>query len=88
MMVFFFYEISNRKIWEKAAKDEVGLENYFKRHKKSYAWDEPRFKGIAYHVKDAADVSAVKKVSRENHFKSGLLFYARHSIMIPLYVSV
>ena len=63
------YEISNRKIWEKAAKDEVGLENYFKRHKKSYAWDEPRFKGIAYHVKDAADVSAVKKSVKGKPFQ-------------------
>ena len=55
------YEISNREVWEKAAKDEKGLENYFKKHRKNYTWDSPRFKGIAYHVKDKADVKAVKK---------------------------
>ncbi len=54
------YEISNRNIWEKAAKDEVGLAAYFKKNKKKYAWSEPRFKGMAYHVKNAADVEAVK----------------------------
>ena len=54
------YEISNREVWEKGAKDEAGLANYFKKTKKKYTWDSPRFKGIAYHVKDQADVKAVK----------------------------
>ena len=55
------YEISNSTIWEKAAQDDQALENYFKKHKKQYKWDEPRFKGMAYHVKDQADVKAVAK---------------------------
>lgn len=54
------YEISNRTVWEKAANDEAGLKAYFEQHKKDYKWNEPRFKGIAYHVKDAKDVKAVK----------------------------
>ena len=54
------YEISNNLVWDKAAKDEAGLANYFKKHKKNYAWDEPRFKGIAYHVKTQGDVKAVR----------------------------
>ena len=54
------YEISNKLVWDKAAKDEAGLANYFKKNKKKYAWDEPRFKGMAFHVKDAADLQAVK----------------------------
>ena len=53
------YEISNRLVWDKAAKDEAGLAQYFKKHKKNYKWDEPRFKGMAYHVKEQADVKAV-----------------------------
>lgn len=53
------YEISNRMVWDKAAKDEAGLASYFKKNKKKYNWDVPRFKGIAYHVKDQADVKAV-----------------------------
>ena len=54
------YEVSNREVWDKAAKDEVGLATYFSKNKKKYAWNEPRYKGIAYHVKDKADVKAVK----------------------------
>ena len=54
------YEISNSEVWDKAAKDEAGLANYFKKNKKRYTWDAPRFKGMAYHVKDQADVKAVK----------------------------
>ncbi len=54
------YEISNKLVWDKAAKDEAGLEKFFKKNKKKYAWEEPRFKGMAFHVKDAADVQAVK----------------------------
>ena len=53
------YEISNRLVWDKAAKDEAGLEKFFKKHKKKYAWDEPRYKGMAYHVKEQSQVKAV-----------------------------
>lgn len=54
------YEISTREVWDKAAKDEAGQEAYFKAHRKKYNWDEPRFKGMAYHVKNKADVKAVR----------------------------
>ena len=54
------YEISNQHVWDKAAKDEAGLASYFKKNKKKYDWKEPRFKGIAYHVKNDADVQGVK----------------------------
>lgn len=54
------YEISNRTVWERAANDEAGLKAYFARHKKDYKWDEPRFKGMAYHVKEPKDVKAVR----------------------------
>ena len=54
-----FYEISNRTIWEKASTDEESLALYFKKNKKKYQWDAPRFKGMAYHVKTQSDVRAV-----------------------------
>lgn len=54
------YEISNKLVWDKAAKDEAGLAKYFKKNKKKYAWSEPRFKGMAYHTRDIADIKAVK----------------------------
>lgn len=55
------YEISNREVWDKASKDEDGLKAFFKKNKKNYKWDSPRFKGIAYYAKDNKDIAAVKK---------------------------
>ena len=55
------YEISNREVWDKASKDEEGLKAFFKKNKKKYKWDSPRFKGIAYYAKDIKDIAAVKK---------------------------
>jgi peptidyl-prolyl cis-trans isomerase SurA len=63
------YEISNRLIWDKAAKDEEALARYFNKNKKKYKWDEPRFKGMAYHVKDEADVKAVAKCVKKLKFE-------------------
>ena len=54
------YEISSREVWDKATADEAALQRYFETHKKDYVWDQPRYKGIAYHVKDKKDVKAVK----------------------------
>jgi len=62
------YEISNRTVWDKAAKDEAGLAEHFDKNKKKYRWEQPRFKGIAYHVKDAADVQAVKDALKGKPF--------------------
>lgn len=55
------YEISNQLVWDKASKDERGLTAYFAKNKSKYKWEQPRFKGIAYHVKDEADIKAVQK---------------------------
>jgi len=63
------YEISNITIWEKASKDDEALERYFKKHKKKYKWEEPRFKGMAYHVKDEAHVKAVRKCVKKLDFE-------------------
>lgn len=62
------YEISNRLVWDKAAKDEKALETYFGKNKKKYQWEQPRFKGIVYHVRNAADVAAVKKALKGKEF--------------------
>ncbi|MGI6242185.1 MAG: peptidylprolyl isomerase [Prevotella sp.] len=62
------YEISNRTVWEKAQKDEPALEAFFKKNKKKYKWEEPRFKGIAYYTRDKADIKAVKKAVKKLPF--------------------
>ena len=40
------YEVSVQKVWDKAAKDEAGLQRYFENHKGDYTWTEPRVKGV------------------------------------------
>lgn len=62
------YEISNREVWEKASKDDAALADFFSKNKKNYAWDEPRFKGMAYHVKTKGDVKAVKNCVKKLPF--------------------
>lgn len=54
------YEISNRNVWDKAQKDTKGQEAYFKKNRKHYTFDGPRFKGIAYHTQKQSDIEAVK----------------------------
>lgn len=63
------YEISNRNVWDKAAKDAAGLEQYFKKNKKKYKWEQPRFKGISYHAKKQEDVQRVKDVVKNLPFE-------------------
>ena len=63
------YEISNREVWERAEKDETRLRAWFEAHKKDYAWKEPHYKGIAYHVKNKADVKAVKRSIKKVPFE-------------------
>ncbi len=40
------YEIANRNVWDRAAKDTEGLRNYFNRNKSRYTWETPKFKSI------------------------------------------
>ena len=63
------YEISNLMVWDKASKDEAGLEEYFNKNKKKYTWSEPRFKGMVYHVKTKADVDSVIDCVKKLPFK-------------------
>lgn len=52
------FEISNRNVWDKAAKDREGLDGYFKKNISKYAWDGPRFKS---YIIFAANDSTVEK---------------------------
>ena len=64
------FEIANNKVYEKASKDDAALAKFFKKNKKKYNWDEPRFKGIAYHTRDLKDIAAVKQSVKKLPFES------------------
>ena len=38
------FEISNRNVWDRAAKDKEGLEKFFNDNRAKYTWDAPKFK--------------------------------------------
>lgn len=40
------YEISNRKVWDRAAKDAEGLEAFFNAHRDQYKWEAPKYKAM------------------------------------------
>lgn len=40
------YEASLRRVWDKAAKDNQGLEAFFEANRDSYSWKKPHVKGI------------------------------------------
>ena len=56
------FEVSNKEVWEKAIKDTEGLNNYFKKNKKNYTWEAPRFKGYIIQAKDMASAKAAKQI--------------------------
>lgn len=59
------YEISKKEVWDVVANDSVGLESWYKKNKKQYAWTEPRYKGYVYHCKDASQKKAVIKMLKQ-----------------------
>lgn len=58
------FEVSLREVWDKAAKDTVGLENFFKANKKKYTWEKPHYKGYLIQAKDKSSLKAAKAIIR------------------------
>lgn len=46
------FEISNRRVWDKAVKDTAGLADYFEAHRADYQWTTPRVKGVLVQAAD------------------------------------
>ncbi len=59
------FEECTREVWEPARKDTVGIAKFFKSNKKQYNWDAPRFRGLVYYCRNAADVKGVKKLIKK-----------------------
>ena len=59
------FEVSKTQVWDKAANDTEGLEQYFKKNKKNYKWTEPHFKGIVVHAKDQDTFDKAKALTKK-----------------------
>lgn len=59
------YEVSKRQVWDVAQTDTLGLEKWYKTHKKDYAWDKPHFSGYVFHVKDKSLLKPAQKTLKQ-----------------------
>lgn len=55
------YEVSVRKVWDKAAKDTEGQDAYFKAHRSEYKWDKPYVKGFFIQTVNDSVADLIKK---------------------------
>ena len=59
------FEVSTKEVWDKALTEEDGIVKYFKKNKKNYKWDEPRYKGFVIACKDKDTQKEVKKLIKD-----------------------
>lgn len=71
------FEVSLREVWDKAAKDTAGLENYFKANKKKYTWEAPRWKGYVLQCKDKSSAKAAQSIVKSANPDSIQSYIAR-----------
>lgn len=59
------YEVSVRKVWDRASKDEEGLKKYFEDNKEKYTWPEPKAKGYLVQTINDSISALVKQRATE-----------------------
>ncbi|MGL4332377.1 MAG: peptidylprolyl isomerase [Bacteroidales bacterium] len=64
------FEISNRKVWDKAGKDTEGLDKFFAKNIKKYKLNEPHFKGYVLECTNDSVMAEVKSLLNENYSDS------------------
>ncbi len=61
------FEITDKKVWTKAAQDSLGLKNYYNNHKDKYMWDE-RWEGSLYFCSNEEVFDKVSKIINKRRF--------------------
>lgn len=54
------YEVSVRKVWDKAARDTEGLNRFFEANRDNYRWTEPHAKGILVQASNDSVAAAIR----------------------------
>ena len=57
-----FIAVSTSEVWDKAAKDVEGLEKFFKKNKKKYKFDSPRFRGAVITANTEETLKEIKSL--------------------------
>lgn len=60
--------ISNRISNRSVVENDQAIAAYFKKHKKKYRWEQPRFQGIVFYAKDKADAKRIKALLKKRPF--------------------
>lgn len=55
-----FFEVCTREVWDRAANDEKALAKFFKKNKKKYKFDSPRFRGAVVYTNAQQDIDSAK----------------------------
>jgi peptidyl-prolyl cis-trans isomerase SurA len=61
------FEITDQKIWSKAASDSIALKDYYKKNKSNYMWDE-RWNGSIYYCSNEQAKTSVSKIINKKSF--------------------
>ena len=65
-----FFEVSTREVWNTAAEDEAGLVKYFKKNRKNYKFDAPRFRGAVIQANSPENLEMVKGMLAGQEFEN------------------
>lgn len=57
-----FFEVSTREVWNKVSADEEALAKYFKKNKKKYKFETPRFRGAVIQANSQENLETVKNI--------------------------
>ena len=57
-----FFEVSTRSVWHKAQNDKEGLKKFFKKNRKNYKFDTPRFRGALIQANSQDNLDNIKSI--------------------------
>ena len=57
-----FFEVSTREVWNKVSDDEEGITKFFKKNKKNYKFETPRFRGAVVQANSQENLDNMKAI--------------------------
>ena len=57
-----FFEVSTQEVWNKAQGDVAGIEKFFKKNKKKYKFETPRFRGAVIQATTQQNIDNIKSM--------------------------